>query len=127
MIRMSDDFNGAPPAPEAPPVAPVAGGIGPESDTSKILAAFGYVFWPVALVAILMDPYKGEKWLRQHAIQGLALGAAIWVVTAVTTFIIIGPLLGLAGFIYQILLAVKAWNGESVEVPVIYGMVKQYI
>lgn len=127
MICMSDDFTGAPPAPETPPVAFVGGGDGPVNDTSKILAALGYVFWVVALIAILIEPYKNEKFVRMHAVQGLALGVAIWVVTAVTSFVLIGFFVGIAGFIYQVILAVKAWNGETFEVPVVYGIVKQYI
>lgn len=104
-----------------------AGGDGPVSDTSKILAALGYVVWVIALIAILIEPYKNEKFVRLHAIQGLALGVAIWVVSAVTSAIFIGFFIGIAGFIYQIILAVKVWNGESFEVPVVYGIVKQYI
>jgi uncharacterized membrane protein len=132
---MSDDFQTTPPAPEMPPSAPVppapapAGDAGgPMNDTSKILAALGYVFWPVALVAILLDPYKNEKWVRAHAIQALALGVAIWIATAVLTFVFpINMVISIAGFVYQIILAVKAWNGESVQIPVIYGIVEQYI
>ncbi|MDZ4654702.1 MAG: hypothetical protein U1F44_02315 [Coriobacteriia bacterium] len=126
---MSDDFTGVPPAPTPPPAPPMtpAGGDGPVSDTSKILAALGYVVWVIALIAILIEPYKNEKFVRLHAIQGLALGVAIWVVSAVTSAIFIGFFIGIAGFIYQIILAVKVWNGESFEVPVVYGIVKQYI
>ena len=42
----------------------------------------------------------------------------------------VAALLGLAGFvlfIYQIVLAIKAWGGEYMEVPVVYDLVKQYI
>ena len=127
MISMSDDFTGAPPAPPTPPVAPMGDGSGPASDTSKMLAALGYVFWVVALIAILIDPYKNERFVRMHAVQGLALGVAIWVVSAVTSFVLIGFFVGVAGFIYQIMLAIKAWNGETFEVPVVYNLVKQYI
>ncbi|PKQ20447.1 MAG: hypothetical protein CVT66_04720 [Actinobacteria bacterium HGW-Actinobacteria-6] len=126
---MSDDFQGAPPAPPAPPVsAPVGDGSGPQSDTSKLLAALGYVIWIVALVAILIEPYKNEKWVKAHAVQALALNLAIYVVSAVTMPLMgLGGIVALVGFVYTIILAVKAYNGESLEVPVIYGFVKQYI
>ncbi len=125
---MSDDFQGTPPAPEMPPVAPMGGASGPASDNSKIFAALGYVIWPVALVAMLMDPYKNEVWLKTHAVQALGLNLAIWVLSLVTMPILgLGGLVGLAGFVYTIILAIKAYNGESIEVPVVYGLVKQYI
>lgn len=98
------------------------------SDTSKILAALGYIFWLVALIAILIDPYKQEKFVRFHAIQALAYGIALWILSAVATPVFgLGALIGLAGFVYAIVLALKAWGGEYVEVPVIYGVVKSYI
>lgn len=118
---------------DQPPVTPAApvmetGRPGPASDTSKILAALGYPLWPVALIAILIDPYKNEKFVKFHAIQALGLALAIWVVSFVLTFAFgIGAIIGLVGFIYEIVLAVKAYNGEYVEVPVVYGLVKTYI
>ncbi|KAF0208709.1 MAG: DUF4870 domain-containing protein [Actinomycetota bacterium] len=129
---MSDDFQGAPPAPEAPQAPPMAAPMGdasgPASDNSKMLAAIGYVIWPVALIAILIEPYKNEKWVKSHAVQALALNLVIYVLSAVTTPIFgLGILVGIGGFVYSILLAVKAWNGESIEVPMIYGFVKSYI
>jgi uncharacterized membrane protein len=129
MICMSDDFQGAPPAPPAPPVsAPVGDGSGPASDTSKLMAALGYVIWIVALIAILIEPYKNEKWVKSHAVQALALNLAIYAVSAVTMPLMgLGGIVALVGFVYTIVLAIKAYNGESLEVPVIYGFVKQYI
>ena len=125
---MSDDFQGAPPAPEMPPMPPMGDASGPASDNSKIFAALGYVIWPVALVAILMEPYKNEKWLKSHAVQALALNLAIYVLSGVTMPIFgLGGLVALAGFVYSVILAIKAYNGESLEVPVIYGFVKNYI
>jgi uncharacterized membrane protein len=116
---------------DQPPVMPPTtemGRPGPANDTSKLLAALGYPLWfPVAIIALLIDPYKNEPFVKVHAYQALALGIAIYVLTFVGSFIIIGPLIGLAGFIYQIVLAVKAWNGVYFEVPVIYGIIKNYV
>jgi uncharacterized membrane protein len=115
----------------APPMAPSMGGRpGPVNDTSKILAALGYPIWIVALIAILIDPYKNEKFVKFHGYQALALGVAAWVLFFVVGFIpflnLITPLLWLALLVYQIILAVKAYNGEYFEVPVVFGIVKSY-
>lgn len=77
---------------------------------------------------MLMEPYKNEKWLKAHAVQALALNLVIWVLSAATMPILgLGGVVGLVGFVYTIILAIKAYNGESLEVPVIYGFVKSYI
>ncbi len=112
---------------------------GPVSDTSKILAALSYPIWIVGLIAILIEPYKDEKFVRFHAIQGLATGLggyiAIFVASMIFGFIpvigwILDLLLSLAGialFIYLILMAVKAYKGEYFEVPIGYGFLKDTI
>jgi uncharacterized membrane protein len=109
--------------PEAPKVVP------PSDDSAgKILAALGYLFWVIALVALLIEPYKSDAFVRFHAVQGLALGVIIWVLTAVGMPLLgLGGLIGLAGFVYQIYLAMKTWNGEKIEVPLLYDLVKSYI
>jgi uncharacterized membrane protein len=115
------------PTPPAPPEMPE---VKPPSDdsTGKILAALGYLFWVVALIALLIDPYKADKFVRFHAVQGLALGIVVWALSAVGMPILgLGAVIGIAGFIYQIYLAVKAWNGEMIKVPVLYNFVKNYI
>ncbi|MDA3935847.1 MAG: hypothetical protein PF636_03145 [Actinomycetota bacterium] len=96
----------------------------PASESSKIFAVLGYIFGIPAVVALLMEPYKNEKFVRFHAWQAIGL----WVAAAlVGWFPIIGQLVGLAVFVYAVYLAVKAWAGEYVEIPVVYGMLKGQI
>lgn len=121
---MSDDFQSPPPAPPAAP--PVAGGDTP-SDTGKLLAALGWIFWPIAIVAILLEPYKNEKFVRHHAIQSLGFNVVVYVASFVLSFVLVGVFVGLAAFIYAVILAVQAWNGKMTEVPLVYNLVKQYI
>ena len=130
---MSDDIQGAPPAPEMPPMAPPAVGDrpGPESDTSKILAALGYLTGIVALIAILIEPYKNEKFVKFHAIQALGL-AVVGIVAGVIAAVpiigwILSPIVSLVVVVFAIIGAVKAFQGEYYEVPMLYGFVKQYI
>lgn len=124
---MSDDFQSTPPAPVAPP--PVGGDV--PSDTGKILAGFGYLVGIVALIAILMEPYKNEPFVRQHAIQALAL----WVISIVLGIVanipvigwILGMVVGIAVLVFAIIGAIKAFQGQTYEMPVVYNLVKQYI
>ena len=136
----------APPAPPAPPYAPpqappVTGGRpGPVNDTSKIVAAISICIWPVAIFAIIAEPYKSEKFVKFHAFQGLVLGIAAsligWLLSTLvwsmfwTAAFALAPIISLFWIvvgIYFIFLAVKVYNGTYVEVPVVYGIVKSYI
>lgn len=136
---MSDDFNSTPPAPPAPPApgAPAPGGDVP-SDTGKLLAALGYIFGVVALIALLMEPYKNERFVKHHAVQAIGLWLAGVVFSVGATIVgvipiigwIIALLIGLASiglFVLAIMGAIKAFQGEMWEMPVLYGIVKSYI
>jgi uncharacterized membrane protein len=127
---MSDSPNMTPPP--VPAAMPTIGRPGPASDTSKLLAALGYPIWIVALIAILIDPYKDEKFVKFHGYQALALGVAGWLVIFVVGLIpvigwILDLFLPLALLVYQIILGVKAYNGAYFEVPMVFGVVKPYI
>jgi uncharacterized membrane protein len=130
-----------PPAPPPQPAeqAPDMGGRpGPASDTSKILAAVGYIFWPVALVTILIDPYKDEKFTKFHGTQALGLWVA-WAILGIGLSILaaipfVGWILGILGFlawiaavVYAIVLAIQAFQGNYMEIPLIYGFIKGYV
>jgi uncharacterized membrane protein len=118
-----------------PPPAPMpsaASRPGPVNDTSKLLAALGYPIWIVALIAILIDPYKDEKFVKFHAYQALALGIAGWLLIFVVGLVpVIGWVLDLflpvVLLVYQIVIGVKAYNGAYFEVPVVFGFVKPYV
>jgi len=127
---MSDDYQTPPPVPPAPASPPPATTDGP-SDTGKILAGFGYLTGIVALIAILMDPYKNERFVRVHALQALGL----WAVSLVASLLNVVPLLGqliwlvvsVAVFVFAILGAIKAFQGQDYEMPLVYGFIKNYI
>jgi len=112
--------------PDAPKVVPPS-----DDSTGKILAALGYLVGVVALVAILIEPYKNDKFVRHHAVQALGLWVAGAVLSIVAQVPIIGWIAGGIGWIVlvvvAIMAAVKAFQGEYYEVPVVYGVVKQYI
>lgn len=112
----------APPIPPAPP-APAAPALSyaPASENSKILAGVGYIFWVVALVGLLLDPYKDEPFVRFHAVQALALwGVAI----AISWIPVIGWAVAVVIFVFDVISAISAFQGRYYEVPVLGGMVK---
>lgn len=110
----------------APPVPPAPEG-GAPSDTTRLLTALGYPIWVVALILILIEPYKRDPVVRHHAIQALGLNLAVWVLGMGTMWFGLGYLISVAGLVYEIVCAIKAYNGELFKMPVIYDLVKQYI
>lgn len=107
----------APPAPPAPP-APA----GALDSNTKLIALLGWIFAPLGVIAIFMDQYKDNVWLRQHVIQA----AGVWLLGALLSSVTFG-IASLAALIYQIVMALKANSGDSVEVPLVYGVVKGMI
>ena len=126
---MSDDFNTAPPVPPAPP-SPMPGSDVPR-DTGKILAAIGYLVGIVALIAILIEPYKNERYVRHHAVQALGIWVGWIAISIVSAIPIIGWIVAAVGWVvllvFSIMGAIKAFQGEMWEMPVVYGLVKQFI
>ncbi|HSP61476.1 MAG TPA: DUF4870 domain-containing protein [Pyrinomonadaceae bacterium] len=59
----------------------------------NIAALIGYIFWPIALVCVIME--KENKFVRFHAIQSLLYHAAIIVAAIVLVIIVI--FLGIIG------------------------------
>lgn len=133
---MSDDLQApspaptAPPAPPAPPAPAPASTEGP-SDTGKILAGIGYLTGIVALIAILIEPYKNETFVRLHAFQALALCVVMIVAGILNVIPLLGQIIWLvasiAVFVFAIIGAVKAFQGQRYEMPVVYGLIKNYI
>lgn len=128
---MSDQYEQpGTPQPGAQP-GPSGGGTGPASDTSKLLAAIGYPIAIVALVALFIDPYKDEPFVRLHAVQALALAVVSIVASILFSIPIIGwiaaPILYLVVLVAWIAGLVKAFQGEYWEMPVVYDLVKQFV
>ena len=106
------DMGSAPPVPPAP-----SGGYATEN--SKLIALLAYIFAPLGLIALALDPYKDETAVKLAAWQG----AAVWLIGALLSTFTFG-LASLLVLIYLIVLGIQAYQGKVPEVPVIYGMVK---
>lgn len=127
---MSDDFQAPPPAPPAPAAPPPGATAGP-SDTGKILAGIGYLTGIVALIAILIEPYKDERFVRVHAFQALGLYVVMIVASLLNVIPVLGQIVWLvasiAVFVFAIIGAIKAFQGQEYEMPIVYGFIKNYI
>lgn len=116
-----------PPPPYAPPVEVMPQRPAPATESSKILAALGYLFPIIAIVVLFIEPYKDEKFVRFHAVQGIAVGVLYIVAGAITWVPIIGWLFWVVPLVLAIIGLVKAFQSEYWEMPVIYDIVKGFI
>jgi uncharacterized membrane protein len=89
----------------------------------RLWAALSWIpvtpLYPIlAIVALLMENTKGSAFVRHHAVQALAAGVVMIVITAVT--------LGVGGILFLVFFywAYKAYQGETVEIPVITNFVR---
>jgi uncharacterized membrane protein len=86
----------------------------------KLWSLLSWLFWPVALIMLLMDDKKARPFIKYNAVLSLAYAVPMYVVGTIT----VGCLLVVMG-IYAIVLAVKAYQGEWVTVPFLSDFVKK--
>ena len=91
-----------------------------EGSNDKLMAALTYPIPIVGIVVLLSDSMKNNPFLRLHAVQSLALGVALFVITLVISFTGIGaclsPFIWLGVTIYY---AYQAYQAKSFSIPFI--------
>lgn len=76
----------------------------------------------IGIVILLMEDKKSRPFLKTHGVQSLALGIVEGVLGSILIGITVGfgaLCIGPAILIYNIYLAVKTYQGESMTIPVI--------
>ncbi len=108
----------------------------------NVAAALAYLTFLPALVFLLIDPYRRNRFVRFHCVQcllfwlvSLVLAVVVRLVNLVLLFIpVVGPLLAtllivvvaLAALFTWMVLLVKAFQGERFVLPVIGDLAEQY-
>ena len=90
------------------------------NNDDRLWAALSYlpVVWPiVAIVMLVWEEKKNRPYIKYHAIQSLATGAAAFLLS----FLCIGFLV----YLYMFYLAYLAYQGQDVTVPVITDFIKK--
>lgn len=108
---------------------------------NRLLAALGYPVWVVALVVVVTDLRK-DPFLRYHGWQALfgiawfVLWVGLTVAGAVLSFVpfvgflfsfLTGTLMFLAWAILSVVYAVRAYQGQRFEIPVVAGLCRRYM
>jgi uncharacterized membrane protein len=100
--------------------APGAAGTGLQKNLAGALA----YLWIIAIVFLLLEPYNRDKFVRFHAFQALFHGLA-WIggniVLSLIPFIgwTLLPFWSLLMFVLAVIAAVKAYQNEEWEIPVV--------
>ena len=103
--------------------------IPPEEITSddKLWAALAYVFSPIIpIIILLLDDKKDRPFIKAHNMQALVLGVVLYIISGILTPVFFaGVCTGLLTFVLMIYFAYKAYQGETVEIPVVTDFVKK--
>jgi uncharacterized protein len=93
----------------------------------KLWALLAYIFTPlIPIVLLLIEDKKNRPFLKAHYPQALAFGIVAWVVSGLLSPVIgLGCVIWVATLVFQIIWAIKAYNGEYVNIPVITDFVKK--
>lgn len=89
------------------------------TDDDKLWALLGWIIWPIALVALLMEDKRQRPFIKYNAVQSLALTVVGWALSFILSFVIVGCFVGLAWLIYAIVLGVQSYQGKWVTIPLL--------
>jgi uncharacterized membrane protein len=107
----------------APAAAPATSGL-----NDNVAGLLAYLFIP-AIIFLVMEPFNRNPFVRFHAFQGLFLGLVHIVGHTVLTITVVGillvPFFGLAILVLGIVAAVKAYQGQKWQIPVIGPMAQK--
>lgn len=107
---MSEQFN---PSPEI-------------SDDDRLWTMLSYILSPIVPIILLLIPEKRERpFLKAHVAQSLVFGVAVYLISALFGGIILGTIIRIAGFVFEIMWGLAANRGEYVTIPVITDLCKK--
>jgi uncharacterized membrane protein len=102
------------------------------TNDDKLFAALSYIFWPLALIVLVLEPNKNRPFQRYHGIQ--ALGFAVVVGVPLMFMSCVLSIIGLDCLTFPLFLVVlalaiwfayQAYQGEKFEIPVLTEFMKQ--
>jgi len=95
------------------------------TDDDKLWALLSWIFAPlIPIIVLLLEDKKNRPFIKYNAMQALIFSVVGYVVASVLSAVIIGCFIGVAVLVYQIYLAIQAYNGNWVTVPVITDFAK---
>jgi uncharacterized membrane protein len=97
----------------------------PPQEGDRTLAAVAYVLTWVTGLIIFFVAKKEDKYARWHAIQAIGFGVAATVVSIIASFLpvpFLSNIIWLLIVVGIIVLAIKAYQGEKIRLPIVAQM-----
>ena len=95
------------------------------TDNDKLLSALAYVFAPLApIILMLIEEKKERPFIKSHNAQALVIGIIGFILWALSPLGCVTGIIGLGLFIAQLYWAYQAFQGQSVNIPVVSDFVK---
>ena len=104
-------------------VAPMEGGA-EITDDDKAWALLSWLFWPIAIIVLLMEDKKQRPFIKYNAVQSIVLGVVAGVLSVVLSVVVVGFVIGVAWIFNVIYLSPKVYQGEWVTVPFVTDFCK---
>jgi uncharacterized membrane protein len=90
----------------------------------KLWSLLSWIFWPIAIIVLLLEDKKQRPFIKYHAVQSLLLGVVGWVISGLLSTVFIGCFVGLALVVYTIYLGIQSYQGQWVVVPFVTDFCK---
>jgi uncharacterized membrane protein len=96
------------------------------TNDDKLWALLAYVLTPIVPVIImLMEDKKNRPFLRAHNAQALAVGVINLLIGVLLSWTVVLACVPLLIWIACIYWGIQAYNGKTVEIPVVSNFVRQ--
>jgi uncharacterized protein len=93
-------------------------GGGEVTDDDKLWALLSWIFWVIAILALLLEEKKDRPFVRYHAWHSIVVGIVFTIISAVTFGC------GTPIFLVSLYFAYRAYQGEWFTLPVITDFIK---
>jgi len=103
--------------------APTAAGIPAvgATDDEKMKGAVAYILsWLTGIIILVIG--GDSKFLKFHAWQSIIFGIILTLISIIGSFICVGPIIALVGWLYTIYGAYLIYTGKPFRIPIIDGI-----
>ncbi len=95
------------------------------TDDDRLWALLSWILTPIVpIIVLLLEDKKARPFIKYHAVHALIVGGIGYLISVVLSTLLVGCLLGLALFVYLVYLAIQAYNGQWVTVPLVTDFIK---
>ena len=97
------------------------------TNDDKLWSALGYPIPLIAILVLIMEDKKNRPYIKFHAVQSLVFNVVLWILIFLVSAITLGFGAICAPVLWLITIwpAVKAYQGEYLELPVVTDFIRK--